>query len=53
MAASYKDLPTRKPNRLASFDYSVMATYFITICTKQRKRLLWNSPYNIVGDKVV
>lgn len=51
MAVSYKDLPTRKPNRLASFDYSVMATYFITICTKQRKRLLWNSPVGAITDR--
>ena len=27
----------RKPNRLATFDYSTVGAYFITICAKNRK----------------
>ena len=39
-------LPKRKPNRLTEFDYSSRGAYFITICTKNRHRIL----SNIVGD---
>jgi len=34
------DLPKRKPTRLKEYDYSAPGTYFITICTKDRKNLL-------------
>ena len=34
-------LPQRKPNRLPDFDYSTPGAYFITICVKNRKNLLW------------
>lgn len=34
------ELPKRKPNRLKEYDYSDTGVYFITICTKDRKRLL-------------
>ncbi len=37
---------TRKPNRLENYDYSQNGAYFITVCTKNRKRIL----SNIVGD---
>ena len=37
------DLPKRKPNRLSDFDYSMPGAYFITVCTKDRKCILWNS----------
>ena len=40
------ELPKRKPNRLASYDYDQEGAYFITICTKDRKCLL----SSIVGD---
>ena len=40
------DLPKRKENRLKNFDYSQNNTYFITICTKDRKKTL----SEIVGD---
>lgn len=33
--------PRRKPNRLKDYDYSTAGAYFITICTKDRKSLLW------------
>ena len=40
------DLPQRKQNRLENYDYSQNGAYFITICVKDRKRLL----SDIVGD---
>ena len=40
------ELPKRKPNRLASYDYDQEGAYFITICTQDRKCLL----SQIVGD---
>ena len=33
------DLPKRKRNRLEDYDYSQNGAYFITICTKDRKKL--------------
>ena len=38
--------PTRKPNRLKEYDYSQNGVYFITICTKDRAKILCR----IVGD---
>ena len=35
------DLPNRTPNRLPDFDYSTPGAYFITICTQNRKCILW------------
>lgn len=35
-------LPNRKPNRLRNYDYSQGGVYFLTLCTKNRKRLLAN-----------
>ena len=40
------ELPNRKPNRLEDYDYSQNGAYFITICTRDRKRIL----SQIVGD---
>ena len=39
-------LPKRKPNRLENFDYGAGHAYFVTICTKDRQKIL----SNIVGD---
>ena len=36
-------LPTRKPNRLAGYDYHTPNAYFITVCTKDKKCFLWNT----------
>ena len=36
------ELPKRKQNRLVNFDYGQNGAYFITICTKNRKRILSN-----------
>ena len=40
------NLPQRKNNRLKEYDYSQNGAYFITVCTKDRKRIL----SEIVGD---
>ena len=40
------ELPKRKNTRLPEYDYNTPGTYFITICTKDRKCLL----AKIVGD---
>ena len=40
------DLQSRKKNRLENFDYNQNGAYFITICVKDRKRILCD----IVGD---
>ncbi len=34
--------PKRKVNRLKGYDYSSCGTYFITVCTKDKKRLFGN-----------
>ena len=36
------ELPKRKQNRLENFDYGQNGAYFITICVKDRKRILSN-----------
>ena len=38
------ELPQRKPNRIPKYDYNQNGAYFITICTKDRKRLLSEIP---------
>ena len=35
-----KELPKRKSTRLKNFDYSSAGAYFVTICIKDRKRIL-------------
>ena len=37
----YMELPKRKQNRLTGYNYSTPNAYFITICTRNRKNLLW------------
>lgn len=44
------DYTDRKRNRLNGYDYSDSGYYFITICTKDRIEILWNSG---VGDGVL
>ena len=34
------EMPNRKPNRIAGYDYSQSGAYFITICTQDRKKIL-------------
>ena len=46
-----KRLPIRKRNRLINYDYSSYGAYFITICTKDKKKLFWESGYDsFVGE---
>ena len=40
------NLPKRKPTRLKGYDYSSPGAYFITICVKEKKKIM----SNIVGD---
>ena len=40
------DLQRRKPNRISEYDYSQNGAYFVTVCTKDRKKIL----SDIVGD---
>ena len=37
------DLPKRKRNRLEKHDYSMPGAYFITVCTRNREKLLWEN----------
>ena len=37
------DLPNRKPHRLKNYDYSQPNAYFVTICTENRKNMLWKN----------
>ena len=36
------EFPKRKDIRLKNYDYSLPGTYFVTICTKERKNYFWN-----------
>ena len=42
------NLPKRKINRLANYNYSTPNAYFITICTVGRKNLLWDNVGEII-----
>ena len=44
-----KELPTRINMRLKDYDYSNDGYYFITICIKDRHKILWNEP---VGARI-
>ncbi len=57
-----KALPKRKDPRLKGFDYSKTGAYFLTICTQNRKNILWTivwegfplpklSPYGEIVDR--
>ena len=37
------DLQKRKPIRLEEYDYSDVGAYFVTICTKNRENILWET----------
>ena len=43
-----KKLPKRKPIRLTKFDYSTVGAYFVTVCTRDRMKVL--SEIVPVGD---
>ncbi|MBP3938790.1 MAG: transposase [Clostridia bacterium] len=40
---SENEFPKRKKIRLQEYDYSTSGSYFITVCVKDRKRILWDS----------
>lgn len=40
MKGKFMQHPTRKHPRLNNFDYSMPGAYFITICTRERQRIL-------------
>lgn len=42
-------LPKRKQNRLSGYDYSQNGCYFVTVCTKKRKPLFWDSSVDLNG----
>jgi len=37
------NLPKRKQIRIKDFDYSTAGAYFVTVCTKDRNKILWQS----------
>ncbi len=45
---SFSKLPFKleKQFRLKNWDYSSSGFYFVTICTKDRSKILWNSKFN-------
>ena len=56
------DLPNRRPNRVPHYDYSQTGSYFITVCTQDRKKILSRithpgrpepSPYGDVAEKYI
>ena len=47
-----KNLSNRKPNRLKGYDYAGNGAYFITICTKGRKCILFRIPVGNAGGGV-
>ncbi len=34
-------LPKRKQNRVKGYDYGSNGAYFVTVCTKDKKNMLW------------
>lgn len=42
--------PKRKINRIAQFDYSLPNAYFLTLCTKERKKLFWERDVTDMQD---
>ena len=45
------DLPKRKRNRLAFYDYNQHGSYFVTICTQNKNMLFRSSSYGIKMDQ--
>ncbi len=37
------ELPARKHNRLSEYNYSTPNAYFLTLCTQQRRTILWSA----------
>ena len=43
------ELPKRKQNRLAGYDYGAPSAYFITVCTNNRRNLFWKDVGAVSG----
>ena len=43
------ELPKRKQNRVADYDYATPGAYFVTICTANRAKLFWE----MVGADII
>ena len=46
-------LPKRKHNRLATYDYSTPGYYYLTICTQDKDKFLWDSEKLLEGKPVL
>ena len=46
-------LPKRKQNRLESYDYSTPGYYYLTICTQDKEKFLWDSEKLLEGKPVL
>ena len=46
------DLPERKRIRLEEYDYSAAGAYFVTICTKNRENILWETTAELQPNAV-
>ena len=47
------DLPDRKKNRLDNFDYGQNGSYFVTLCTQNRKQIFEIEPLPVGNDQCV
>jgi len=56
------ELAQRKSNRISEYDYSQNGAYFVTICTRDRRKILSNivgdgfpvpKPYGIVAEEMI
>ena len=36
------NLPNRKTTRLKNYDYGANGAYFVTICVKDKQKILWS-----------
>ncbi|MBQ7828139.1 MAG: transposase [Clostridia bacterium] len=43
------ELQTRKEIRLKDYDYSSVGSYFLTVCTKERKNYFWKDVGTTIG----
>lgn len=43
------EIPKRKKNRLNNYDYNNCGAYFLTLCTADRRNLLWRNVMSDVG----
>lgn len=50
----HNEFSKRKRNRLEDYDYRSVGSYFITICTKDKKALFWNKNQpDFVGEDII